>query len=70
MASGLFGRNSRGLLCRTCSSEDKKRGRGQGKERNQKTEGCGREEEKEIVGVCPITLGQSASRGHCFIREC
>ena len=53
-----------------CSSEDKKRGRGQSKGRSQKAKACKKGREEEKVEVCLLTPEQSASGGHCFIGEC
>ena len=64
IALSLFGRGSRGLSCGACSSESKKRDRGQSKGRSQKTEACRRKEKEEKVGVHSMTLEQSDSREH------
>ena len=55
MAPGSIRGSSGGRLYRACSSEGQERGRGQSKERGQKVEDCGGEEEEEEVRVYPMT---------------
>ena len=70
IAPSLFGKGSRGPLYRACSSESKKRDKGQSKERDRKAEACEKREEEKNVGVHPITLGQGDSRECWGIPSC
>ena len=67
MAPSLIGEGSGGPLCGACSLKGQKKDRGQSKERDQKTEDCGEEEEE--VGVHLTTLGQGDSRECHSLRE-
>ena len=65
IVSGLFGRSSRGPLCRACSSESKERGKDQDERGCQKVETCRREKEEKTDRVPSTTLGWDTSKG-CY----
>ena len=69
IAPGPIGRDSRSPPYWVSCSEGKKGGQGQNKGGNQEVEACGGEEQKKVVGVPEVTLGQGFGWGHYPFEE-